>query len=153
MCTPCALRQKIGFIKKTEELVGFFGPVVSGHWVMWRDGEGLGLEDGGSWSETEWIGQHPHAGAHHSHWHASHRAHCFLRLRSFTARTDCACDWERQSLMTVFRQVWGRGVVALGYSARMHISQCDSLLLFTTVCTGSHESTSNRYCCSIHNYT
>lgn len=28
---PCALRQKIGFIKKTEELVKFFGLVVSGH--------------------------------------------------------------------------------------------------------------------------
>lgn len=34
MCRPWALRQKIGFIKKMEEMVRFFGPMVSGHWVM-----------------------------------------------------------------------------------------------------------------------
>lgn len=81
MCTPCALRQKIGFIKKTEELVRFFGPVVSGHWVMWRDGEGLGLEGGeGGWSETEWRRQHPRTGAHHSLWHVPRWTHGFCHF-------------------------------------------------------------------------
>lgn len=130
MCTPCALRQKIGFIKKTEELVRFFGLVVSGHWVMWRDGEGLGLEDGGELVRDRVERTTP------PHKSTSLTLTClsldtlFSPLRSFTARTDCACDWEGQSLMTVLGQLWVREVMVVRYSACVHINQYDCLFVF-----------------------
>lgn len=53
---PCALGQKIGLIKKMEEMVGvsFFPShplLVSGHWLMWSDGSGF-WPGGQGWGVT-----------------------------------------------------------------------------------------------------
>lgn len=142
MCMPCALRQKIGFIKKTEELVKFFGLVVSGHWVMWRDGEGPGLElvgepvrDGGERTTPPTQGRITHADA-------SLTILCFQPLCSFTARTDCACERKQPCHMWQSRGQLGEregmtsGVFVFAYINQrvwlfMLITRGDSVHWFT----------------------
>lgn len=140
MCMPCALRQKIGFIKKTEELVKIFGLVVSGHWVMWRDGEGPGLElwvgvGGGSqrWRREDTT---PTQG-HITHADASLSVLRFQPLCSFAARTDCLLADGSGGDVVARDSRGGRagereGTTRGGYSVFARINQCVRLFMLIT---------------------
>lgn len=114
---------------------------------------------GGSQSEMEERGQHPHTGPHHSHWHVSHHTvfsppttpPLFLlpeQIVLVTESSNVTCD----SRGTTGRTGGGddfRPFLFLYIS----ISAFDCLCWLdeVTVRAGSHESTTNQNNCNNHN--
>lgn len=134
MCTPCALRQKIGFIKKTEELVRFFGPVVSGHWVMWRDGEGLGLEDWGGAGQRQSGEDNTPTQEHITHTDMSLTGHTVFALPVFYSENRL-CLWRRAAkshdILGTTVRMGGDGFIFLP------CNQFDILFVLVIIWTGS----------------